>query len=1657
MKNVLVNFLWAYLSFFLMSSVSARNVIHDEQSSRTRQKSDYVVTIFPWTEGFESNGINLPEGWTQEYVTGNMSWTVASGGAHGGDYKVMIPFGSGPKTKLVTPLIDLSKVTDPVLKFWHVQPAFGNSKDILRIYYKTSAEGTWTLLQEYVTDVPNWTERIISLPNISSDYYIAFEAELLFANGIQLDDVAIEPASEAPVISGISPLVLGAIYNNLPWVHSTEYGIQNQGSVPLTISSVISSSPEIVIKGLPLTIDPLETKTLTIELDGSKLPLGDYSGNFVLASNDPRKPEFSVDATGTVEPAVISNYIRETFNGIDPKGWGTVACVKMPDGGIDNTPCIRGLLHSNQPQAGMQTCYVAMGSKPTVSFSYKAINYEGGNPTAAGGLEYAVYISKDNGETWEDLLSVPAGGHVPSADFTRVEVDASTYANKLCLVQIVFEPVGSANFWLYMDDIIVGTEPMNELAAVSITGNPIPVPGVSQSYKVSVANLGVTSQAAYVVKLMKDGGTEIASLPGVNIGSRETKDYIFEWTPNEAGIVYLYGEVAFSDDEYLANNQTDKLKVYVQSPSIAPVAVGIGSERYKYPYCFYYRESLSQTLYYANELGTNGGEIRSLVYKADIAHTGSNLQDVGVQIWIGETDRENLKDGWIDPSTLTEVFDGKISFPFGQYDVAVPLDIPYKYKGGTLVIYSYRKDSDGGDWYDSFFGTAIPNSYRSISFSSFGGGVNPQTPPAFSDGTHGIPNTTFLIDMEGMGALSGVVSDGVSPLEGVTVRVVGSQLSVLTGVSGEYKFSHLLQGSCAVEVTKYGYITQKCEVTIIDGKAVVSDVILKPLPKFTISGKVTGIGGLKGIQGAQITLTGYNDYTSTTDDAGNYSIPDVFGGFTYDVQVRLKGYVNHSSTIEVIDGDVSKDISLEEKNYPVVNLFAELKEDHAVITWDAPIGYETKKYILDDGVFETGWRNSNVTLTAWFGTKFVVAESGELTSIDLYGLEPQQGRVSERTLTVEIFDENRQLLGASKPFLLPGYDWVNVPLDNIPYSGTFYAMVKWTANEEGETNYLGFDQDGPNANEGTDWYCDSNIGWSSIYAMSEGLRGTFMIRVNADVDTGGMTKSSKYSNIRQGRVPDIASDTTGKVKEIDFIRLIQPVDANAKYVGKESVRKVIPTPTEYTIYRLVEKAPETSWTQLGKIIGTTYTDTGWPALPEGLYQYAVKAVYTGDHASEARLTNLMPKGLEVKATVNVTTNSGAPADGAIVTFTNQDGNLDHVYGMTINAGTVLFPKIWKGTYDMSVELEGFELYSTQNITIEADFLYNVQLKEAIVTPYGLKIEETEDAATRLFSWNNKPLEEKKIAYWAEPNYSNISSLIQKFDEGYGVIYDLTGYPDAVLSGFDFHHAPWGTSGIWDYRVYVVNIDTRQLVYASDILQTTGENKWEEGISLNNISTLGGKNIGVFVEPLSGSNEDAYPVFSSDNRSINSHSYKLNFLTLEPTLIVGLQSNFGELLMNLWILTAGGERIKVSDNAKSSTDYTVYLNDKVQSTTKDTWYEFTNLKKGTYTAGVKAVYSTGETTVETISFTVLDGVGIDDVGLSDIKVYSQANTIHIVDDSQTRFPSVQVIDVMGRVLYETGAVGSCSFTVDIPAGYYVVRLITEEGATFTTKLHLTEAD
>jgi len=573
-------------------------------------------------------------------------------------------------------------------------------------------------------------------------------------------------------------------------------------------------------------------------------------------------------------------------------------------------------------------------------------------------------------------------------------------------VNIAWTPANSGNATLYgqvvvpgdvnainnkTSNLTVNVQRANDLSATRVDGNITPSVGISANYTVTINNAGHLTQDTYTVKLMQavQGGQDVelasTSVSNGNLGAGQTSRIDFAWTPTAEGTINLYGIVELAGDSNTNNDKTSNLSVRVQPEGTLIVSVGSGSGTSQLPYNFQYSKSLSQSLYFPHEIGMIGGEISKIVYSARITSTGTlndNIQNVPIQIWMGETDKENLSDEYVDPSTLTLVFDGRKSFPTGNYDVEIDLIEPYQYKGGNLVVYSFQNNTLYAAYNDLFVSTDYSNSARSRHYRS-DNYPNVENPDSYGSHHiyHGIPNTRFHVasdNLNTLGSLSGVISDEDGVLSNVKIQIVGTQYSVTSDDLGSYSFPLMAAGEYNINVTKYGYNTVNKLVTISANANEILNLELSLRDSFTVAGNVKRFDTQAFVEGAVVTFNCEDTYiyTATTDENGAFSfmkdnsVVELYEGL-YNITATADGLGDHNGVLNV-DATISDhEIMLYEISYPVVNAQAKIVNNQSVVKWDLPEipGGETSRvegyavYRFLEGSLESEWTmlDNNVT------------------------------------------------------------------------------------------------------------------------------------------------------------------------------------------------------------------------------------------------------------------------------------------------------------------------------------------------------------------------------------------------------------------------------------------------------------------------------------------------------------------------------------------------------------------------------------------------------------------------------------------------------------------------------------------------------------------------
>ena len=314
-------------------------------------------------------------------------------------------------------------------------------------------------------------------------------------------------------------------------------------------------------------------------------------------------------------------------------------------------------------------------------------------------------------------------------------------------------------------------------------------------------------------------------------------------------------------------------------------------------------------------------------------------------------------------------------------------------------------------------------------------------------------------------------------------------------------------------------------------------------------------------------------------------------------------------------------------------------------------------------------------------------------------------------------------------------------------------------------------------------------------------------------------------------------------------------------------------------------------------------------------------------------------------------------------------------------------------------------------------------------------------------------------------------------------------------------------GIWQYKIHVVDWATHTELGTLGPLSTTGDDKWENNVPLGNIQGVGGKMIGIMLEPLSNSPTDAYPCFSADNvgpDGVSVFGVLPNYSAFAPSAI-------GDFLQNLWIeipaddkpvlaqprkVTVGELQLlartkapagivnhagflttnqmtdgEVSDSSVLN-GYNVYRTNELgvnfaklagpisQTTYVDTYPS--TLVTANYKYFVTTLYKNsadGQILCESSSDTILvvfPAVGMNELTNGQIMIYPNPATEVVNVKSDFNITRIDVMNFVGQTIFTNSNVESVNAKINVTsfkAGVYFVKVSTSEG-TRTVKITVT---
>jgi hypothetical protein len=1504
-----------------------------------------AINTFPYSEGFENSGAAFPTCW----LTSDWAVVAAETGtpatAHSGSYKVFFSPNSTGAKRLTMPPMDLSDLANPRLSFWHVQQAQGLAQDELRVYSKSSLNGEWTLLATYSNSITAWQKEEIVLPNPSGEYYIAFEGSrtFLYGFGIHLDDVEIIDFNE--VIDGEVAQITAP--------HAgVNYSLLEEEPVTVTVKNNGSD----ILTGFDLTLalngDEVATETFT----GAIASMGQAEYTFDAKLNLSAEGEYTITVTAVVDGDEATGNNAKTIT------LQNVICEIVTEfpftEGFEDATVFPPMCWSGYVTSGAKTWERSTGVHHTGNAAafhdfQLGVMQEGWLVTPQIAIpETGTYMLEfwtvnpwlNDNEFYHGVLVSTTGNDPATSTFTEVEkltggevsmnwqkisVPLTAYAGQNIYIGFKYRG-GNANTWA-VDDISIArfTNVDGELTSIL---TPVTGDGLTQNeaVKVSVKNNGGVALTGFSLKLELNG-EEVATeaYTGSAIATAEEAEYTFNAKLDLSAVAVYEVKVTLDieNDEYSDNNT--KVKQVATFPA-DPVTL-YGFRMYPGPRGFVTFNS------------TAPGTVTPV--------DGYTLPAPATAIWAGEyangyfygyttTESSPLNFVKIDTDTWAEELAVSIA--------TVPEDMAYDHSTG--VMYGIVRNAE-----------AIAHLVT----------IDMETGAVTSKGSMGRKVMTLACTLEG--ELYAVDVNGdlntVNKTTG-TLTLVGStgiQVEYVQSMSFDHNTGRLFwamsnnadEGSLIELDPATGAMFNRGTIA---GEAEIIGLYTPYLPEYTISlsanpiagGNVDG-GGENIAHGTEITVTataneGY-EFVNWTEDGEQVS-----------AEAEYEFEVTGNRTLVA-------NFELGETPLPVQLLLAEPNTDNTQVelSWYAPgaAPLDEKTYLLDDGTAETGWTaNPNYALQA--GNQFVTTDQGTIQSIDTYWTDNASS--TGRQVSINLYNADRELVGSSELFTPPAGGWITVPLTSeVPFSGDFYVMINVPA-APGNTDYLGYDENGPNAHSDLDWYYEDGT-WVSLHEAAQADPGILIIRANAMV--AGETKTYGYGT-------ESSYNKLSRNSEINFqASLMNPavpvVTGNPTRINRAgSNSKAL---DGYSVYRLLKGHPESEWTLLETTVNTEYTDSEWETLPSGIYRYAVKVNYT---------------------------------------------------------------------------------YSTSTATQSADIHREVEIIE---TPFGLNVEDTDNPADKLFSWNNVP------ESFTDDVESHEDFIIESIGE-YTLIDGDGG-------------TPWGFSGatyphMLDPQAWIVfnpagvtpplanNAHSGSKYFACFAQKTPPNNDW---LILPKMSAVSGSVFSFWAQSYSaqyglerlkvavsttGTAPADFTVISEGSHlevptAWTEYSFDLSaYAGQEIYVAINCVSNDAFFVMVDDIFMGVPEQDK--NGAKSFTGYTVYLDseeNEVAEGITDTQYLFEGLADGTHTAGVKAVYTSGESEIVWSDEFVVENSGIDANSLAAIRLYPNPFTDEITINKPATVKHIQIMNVTGQKVKAIVG-GSKISTGELSSGVYFVTVETVTG-------------
>ncbi len=448
-----------------------------------------IINSFPHTEDFElvpSAPDYLPVCWSEDYIPHNaVSWGLNASQHHGisplhsGSHCAILAYSQNPQSmnfhKLISPIIDFTDYSNPMMKFWHAQESWIGDVDFLHVYYRNNPNDDWTELASYTSAINNWTLDSLTLPNPSSTYQIAFAGEMNWGYGILIDDITIFATPDSTITERcFKPAYVSYASRtdnsiDLSWVEigtATEWEIE-YGPTGFALGSgtniTVTDNPFTIIGLAPYTYYDFYVRAICSDTSSSV-----WSDVSTIATECGKINTFpyleDFENSGHLPDCWTINYIQNPSYSYDwecTAGAGSPAIISAHSG--DYNAYLRSNI-VNQYVTNLVTPIMDLTqiSNPYITYWHAQQQYPGGSHNVL-----KVYYRTSPSNDWVQLMEYPSNYDTWTFDSLALPNPTGTY-------QIAFEGnMVCQGFPIVLDDILINGDPVTCVVPTNVTASNI--------------------------------------------------------------------------------------------------------------------------------------------------------------------------------------------------------------------------------------------------------------------------------------------------------------------------------------------------------------------------------------------------------------------------------------------------------------------------------------------------------------------------------------------------------------------------------------------------------------------------------------------------------------------------------------------------------------------------------------------------------------------------------------------------------------------------------------------------------------------------------------------------------------------------------------------------------------------------------------------------------------------------------------------------------------------------------------------------------------------------------------------------------------------------------------------------------------------------------